>query len=120
MSAEKGLEAFAKSSLAISEATIPQLAAATQLMKTHPHSQSNLRMKQDLESNFTKLAPHLEKYLELGDGEIEIASYEESDTDINSSEFDTDIEDDSDILSSSSKLIREAADKKVKENAHNF
>ena len=76
-------------------------------------------MKQDLESNFTKLATHPEKYLKLGDGEIEIASYE-SDTNINSSEFDTDVEDDSDILSSSSKLIRKAADKKVKENAHNF
>ena len=75
-------------------------------------------MKQDLEANFNKLAPLLEKYLKVGEP-ISIASYD-SNSDVNLSEFDTDVEDDLDILSSSSKIIRKAADKKVKENAHNF
>ena len=103
MSAEKGLKAFAELSTALSEATVPQLAAATQLMRTHPHIQSNLRMKQDLEANFNKLSPLLEKYLKVGE-HISIASYD-SDSDVNLSEFDTDVEDDLDILSSSSKII---------------
>ena len=105
-------------STAVSEATVPQLAAATQIMKTHPHIQADLRMKQDLEANFNILVPLLEKYLKVGEP-TSIASYD-SDSYVNSSEFDTDVEDDLDILSSSSKIIRKAADKKVKENAHNF
>ena len=118
MSAEKGLEAFAKSSTALSEANIAQLAAATQLMRSHSHILADLRMKQDLDANFNILVPFLEKYLKVGEP-TSISSYD-SDTDINSSDFDSDAADDVDILSTSSKIIQKSANKQVKENARNF